>query len=234
MSGPTKSIRDQDSQSPDPLAAVSAAYDRLAPHWDGWSREVRPDWRIPYLDRLESRLAAGSDVLELGCGTGWPVADRLADAHNYLGLDVSTRMVEMAEQKVPTGRFRVADMIEADFPAQSFDAVIAFYSIIHVPRDSQPALFQLVHSWLKPGGYFVACLSAGDLPEGWEQNWLGGGPMFWSGYDADTNQELLAEAGFSLETSEVRTQLEGNEEARFLWIEARRPQVDSQPSTRPR
>ena len=227
MSGLRKSNRDHDSQSPDPLAAVSAAYDRLAPHWDGWSGEVRPDWRIPHLDRLQSRLAAGSDVLELGCGTGWPVAERLADSHHYLGLDVSTRMIELAEQKVPTGRFRVADMIEVDFPDRSFDAVIAFYSIIHVRRAAQPALFRRVRSWLKPGGWFVACLSAGDLPEGWEQDWLGGGPMFWSGYDADTNQDLLAEAGLSIETSDVRTQLEGDEEVRFLWVEARRPQVES-------
>lgn len=44
--------------------------------------------------------------------------------------------------------------------------------------------------------------------------------MYWSGFDADTNQKLLEEAGFRLDSAKVRTQTEGDTEVRFLWVEA--------------
>ncbi|MFP3883541.1 MAG: nucleotidyltransferase domain-containing protein [Actinomycetota bacterium] len=206
-----------------PSSAVAAGYDQLASRWDDWTGEVFPDLRATYLERLEARLSPGSAVLELGCGTGCPVGAHLAPVHSYLGVDASPQMVGLARQHVPDGQFQVADMTTLDLPDNSFDAVVAFYSIIHVPRDRQPDLFSRVGSWLRPGGYFVGCLSAGDLPEGWEDSWLGGGPMYWSGFDADTNRRLLEEAGLEVDSAEVLTQMEGDTEVRFLWVEARRP-----------
>lgn len=204
----------------DPCSAVVASYDQLASYWDDWADDVHPDLRAEYLERLEDRLSPGSDVLELGCGTGQPVAARLALAHRYVGVDSSPRMVELAQRNVPEGQFQVADMTALDLPENSFDAVVAFYSIIHVPRDDQPELFSRIRSWLRQGGLFVGCLSSGDLPEGWEDDWLGGGPVYWSGFDADTNRSILEEAGFRLDNAAVRTQMEGDTEVRFLWVEA--------------
>lgn len=204
----------------DPSAAVVAGYNQLASSWGDWADGVSRDLRAIYLDRLEARLSPGSDVLELGCGTGRPVAARLAPTHRYVGVDSSPRMVELARRNVPDGKFQVADMAAVYVPENSLDAVVAFYSIIHVPRQQQPDLFSRIRSWLRPGGHFVACLTSGDLPEGWEDNWLEGGPMYWSGFDADTNRSLLEEAGFRLDSSEVHAQLEGDTEVHFLWVDA--------------
>lgn len=222
MSGRSGFIKGGDESPPadDPSSAVVAGYEHLASSWDDWVGAAHPDLRTEYVERLETRLSPGSDVLELGCGTGRPVAVRLASVHRYLGVDSSPRMVELAQQNVSDGRFQVADMTVLDLPENGFDAVVAFYSIIHVPRDDQPALFSRIRSWLRPGGLFVGCLSSGDLPEGWEDNWLGGGPMYWSGFDADTNRRLLEEAGFWLDKAEVRTQMEEDNEVLFLWVEA--------------
>lgn len=213
---------DEGSVVDDPSATVVAGYDRLACSWDDWAGAV-PDLRATYLERLEARLSPGSDVLELGCGTGEPVAARLAPTHDYLGVDSSPRMVELAQHNVAGGRFHVAEMTAFDLPENSLDAVVAFYSIIHVPRDNHPGLFSRIRSWLRPGGYFLGCLTSGDLPQGWEDNWLGRVPMYWSGFDADTNRSLLREAGFRLDHAEVRTQMEEDTEVRFLWVEAHRP-----------
>ncbi len=209
----------------DPAAAVVAGYDQLASHWDDWADDVHPDLRAEYLKRLEAQLSPGSDVLELGCGTGRPVAARLATIHRYVGIDSSPQMVKLAQRSVPDGRFHVADMTALNLSANSFDAVVAFYSVIHVPRDDQPELFSRIRSWLRPNGLFVGCLTGGDLPEGWEDDWLGGGPMYWSGFDADTNRRLLEEAGLEVGSSEVIAQMEGDTEVCFLWVEAHRSQV---------
>lgn len=223
MSGRSGFIEtDGDGGSPadDPSSAVVAGYDQLASYWDDWADDVHPDLRAEYLERLEDRLSPESDVLELGCGTGQPVAARLVLAHRYVGVDSSPRMVELAQRNVPEGQFQVADMTALDLSENSFDAVVAFYSIFHVPRDDHPGLFSRIRSCLRPGGLFFGCLSSGDLPGEWEGDWLGGGPMFWSGFDADTNQSLLEEAGFRLDSAEVRTQMEGDTVTRFLWVEA--------------
>lgn len=50
--------------------------------------------------------------------------------------------------------------------------------------------------------------------------------MYWSGFDADTNRRLLEEAGLEVDSSEVISQMEGDTEVRFLWVEAHRPRVD--------
>lgn len=224
-SGDINGDGDEGSTVVDPASAVAAGYDHLAPLWDGWAGDVHPDVRAEYLKRLEDRLSPGSNVLELGCGTGRPVGARLATEHSYLGVDASPQMVELAQRSVPDGRFQVADMTALDLPENGFDAVVAFYSIIHVPRDHQPGLFSRIRSWLRPGGLFIGCLTAGDLSEGWEDNWLGGGPMYWSGFDADTNRRLLEDAGLEVESSQVIFQMEGDTEVSFLWVEAHRPLV---------
>jgi SAM-dependent methyltransferase len=149
------------------------------------------------------------------------VAALLAPHHQYQGVDLSPEMVHAATHNVPSGRFHVADMRDFEHPAGSLDAVVAFYSIIHVPRSDQPALFRRIHSWLRPGGYFIANLTAGDLAEGWEDDWLGAGPMYWSGHDAVTNLQLLGDAGFNVIEAKVIQQMEGDEPVRFQWTRAR-------------
>jgi hypothetical protein len=62
----------------------------------------------------------------------------------------------------------------------SADAVAAFYSLIHVPLADQQALFPRIRDWLRPGGYFLAIVGAGQ--------WTGTAPylgadMFWDHAD---------------------------------------------------
>src|SRR5204863_355763 len=86
---------------------------------------------------------------------------------------------------VPLGR---ADFTQLDFAAASFDAITALYSIVHVPRDEQPALLERIARWLKPDGLFLASLSHVGGPDATHE-WLGV-EMFFSGFDADTNRRL--------------------------------------------
>ncbi len=207
--------------SVDPVATVVAGYDRLASRYDAWAGQVTPDHRGHVLDWLDTQLAPGDPVLELGPGTGVPVAARLAGRYEYLGVDASAGMVRRAERNTPGAAFRVADMRTLDFPAGSFAAVVAFYSIIHVPRADQPALFAAMRRWLWPAGVFAGSLHAGDEPAGTDDDWLGAGPMYWSGFAADVNVRLLEDAGFGVVAADVHTQQEPDGEVRFLFVTAR-------------
>ncbi|MDX6475516.1 MAG: hypothetical protein QOH95_1027, partial [Gaiellaceae bacterium] len=90
----------------------------------------------------------------------------------------------------------------------------------HVPRELLPGIFARIHRWLRPGGYFLAALGAGDT-EGWEGEWLGV-PMYFSSYPPETNSRLLQEAGFELLRDEPVTIVEPEGPVTFHWVLGRR------------
>ncbi|MET9627694.1 class I SAM-dependent methyltransferase [Lentzea sp. NPDC006480] len=196
---------------------VEAGYDAMAPQYLSWSAEIADDPRLRYLDDFDSRLEAGAKVLELGCGAGIPVARKLAERHDVLGVDLSQRQVGLAQANVPGARFEKADMTALDFPDGTFDGIAAFYSILHVPRAEQPALIAKIAKWLKPGGFFLASLGTGtpDVTE----TWLGV-EMFFGSNTPARNRELLAEH-LEIVTDDLVTMHEPDP-ATFHWVLARR------------
>ena len=165
----------------DPIETVAAGYDRLAAVWDDWACEVNPDLRLEYTRRLTLDVDGGANVVELGCGTGRPVGCALAQTFDYVGVDVSPEMVRIASENCPDGQFFVGDMTSLSFPDASLAGVVAFHSIIHVPREYHAGLFQDVYRWLQAGGWFVASLGTTAQDAGTDPDWLGAGMMFWSG-----------------------------------------------------
>ena len=210
--------------SADPFGheVVAGSYDRFAGTYATWADAIRPALREVYVDLLREQLEPGSRVVELGCGPGVPVAAMLAPDYDYEGIDLSAEMVRIAASNVPSGRFSVGDMRHIEYPSESLGAVVALFSIIHVPNHEHAALFARVHRWLKPGGWFLAALTSRAFEAGTEPDWLGHGPMFWSGWEPATNDQLLREAGFDLVRSEARRQVEGDVdgdiETEFHWV----------------
>jgi cyclopropane fatty-acyl-phospholipid synthase-like methyltransferase len=201
-------------------ATVQAGYDELAPRFGEWMARVEGDPWAHFLEQLADRLEPGAPVLDLGCGNGEKTV-RLAGLFDVTGVDISEEQLRLARAEVPRATFVRADFAGIEFPAESFDAVTAFYSISHVPREEHRELFAKVLRWLRPGGLFLASLSANGTSD-WTDEWLGV-QMFFSGHDADTNRRLLRELGFELLRDEVVTMREPESDATFLWVLARKP-----------
>jgi SAM-dependent methyltransferase len=194
---------------------VRAGYDALAPRFGEWMTSIEGDPWKRFIEELERRLPAGARVLDLGCGGG-SKTKQLAERFDVVGVDISEEQLRLARAEVPQATFIQADLAELDVPAESFDAVTAFYSITHDPREEHEALFERIHGWLKPDGLFVGSLGARGS-EDWTGEWLGV-EMFFSSHDADTDRRLLQEVGFRLLLDEVVTMREPEGEATFLWV----------------
>lgn len=199
---------------------VEAGYDALAGRFGEWMARVEGDPWERFVDELADRLPAGARVLDLGCGNGAKIA-RVADRFDVVGVDISERQLQLARAAVPEATFHQADFTELDLPAETFDAVTALYSIVHVPRDEQPALFARILYWLKPGGLFLASLSHVGGEDRVDE-WLGV-DMFFSGFDANTNRRLVREAGFELIDDQLVWMQEPEMEVAFLWVLVRKP-----------
>ncbi|WP_438489858.1 class I SAM-dependent methyltransferase [Streptomyces sp. S186] len=202
----------------DPKDIVRRGYDAAALRYEevyGGEGKYRP-----VLRELRRRIPAGGTVLDLGCGSGVPVARTLAAAgHRVTGIDISEVQIRRARERVPEAEFLHGDASAASFAAASFDAVVSFYALIHLPLAEQPPLLHRVAEWLRPGGWFVAITGSGAWT-GVEEDWLGGGaPMWWSHADAATNRAWITQAGLTVEREEFVPEGDGGHA--LFW--ARRP-----------
>jgi SAM-dependent methyltransferase len=207
---------------PDPVAVVAAGYDRVADRYQAWSGGRPSGPRLRALELADRLIPVGADVLELGCGAGVPMTARLAVGRHLLGVDVSAEQIRRARENVPSATFVQADLTTIEREPESLDAVVAFYSLTHVPRERLAGLFERILRWLRPGGVFIASLGVEDDPGGVDEDWLGV-PMYFSQFSARVNRRLVAEAGFEIEQAEVLAEPGDRFGARFLWIVARAP-----------
>lgn len=202
---------------------VESGYDLMAEQYLATKNREDP-LALEALQDLTSLLPRNAAVLDLGCGAGVPATRWLSDqGFAVTGVDVSARQLDLARNYVPEATFIKADMTEVSFAPESLDAVVAFHSIIHVPRTEHPALLGRIHRWLRPEGAFLATMTLTDY-EGRDDDWEGwGAPMVWSHYDGDTNVAMLRKAGFGIHYAEPRTGGgTGDESETWLWVLARK------------
>ena len=179
--------------------------------------------RDKYLNVLTESLPAGAWILELGCGAGVPMSKCLARQFSVVGVDISREQLLLATNNVPEAGLVLADMTRLCFKDNAFDAVAAFYSITHVPRNEHFQLLADIYRILRPGGKLVATMGAGDLPDSVEQDWLGI-PMFFSHFDGSRNDALFTKAGFDIIIADDENELEYGRPVCFHWIVARKPE----------
>lgn len=216
----------------DPKRVVEAGYDRICErygklydaHHEG--RELREEYLALLLDRLEP----ASTVLDIGSGNGVPVAQAIAGRYRVTGVDISGGQVELARRHVPAAAFIKADIMATDFPAATFDAVVSFYALLHIPREEHWTLLCRTYRWLRPGGWLLVNLAAGDDPGTVypAEGGFFGVRMYFSHFTADRNEALVRGAGFEVLRADLREQLAWNEDQSssrevFLWVLARKP-----------
>ena len=181
----------------DPLvdykALVQSSYDRCAAAYSRARLEdVHPELGLP-----SELLDDGASVLDIGCGAGVPITRALAERFAVTGVDISGEMIRQAKANVPGASFVHGGIMSVDFAASSFDAVVAFYSIFHLPREEHTTLFSRVHSWLKPSGYLMCTLSHSDEMAYTEDDFFGV-TMYWSNYGLRDYVQILTGLGFSI------------------------------------
>jgi SAM-dependent methyltransferase len=128
-------------------------------YWDGpddTSTIEEATNRFTHLLVSHLRLEPGDRVLDVGCGIGKPALQMASSTGaSVLGISISALQVEQANERAKaegmTGQvsFRHADAMDMPFEDASFDAALAFESIIHMDR---PTALREIARVLKPGG----------------------------------------------------------------------------------
>jgi ubiquinone/menaquinone biosynthesis C-methylase UbiE len=165
---------------------VKAYYDRRAPEYDDWwlgrglySDRERPGWEDE-LGLLEDAIRELPPVrtLDVACGTGFLTRHLRGDV---TGLDASERMLEVAREQAPAGRFQQGDALSLPFADSSFDRVFTSYFYCHL-ESSERERFLAEARRVAPELVVVASVRGdGDDLERWEERRLKDGSS-WSVY----------------------------------------------------
>lgn len=214
---------------------MKASYDAIAvPYNEAFASEndsVRRNYLSQLLQLLPQVAPEKACVLELGCGAGIPGTKTLLETKrpeiHVLANDLSSTQIDLARQRL--GNFeeagklelRQGDMMDLEFDPASLDAVVAFYSIIHLPRTEQTELMRKIAKWLKPGGLLLANFSRDEIPYLVDPTWLGQekGWTYWSGWGEVGSVKMVEEAGLSIVVKEVVEKTDND--ASFLWVIAK-------------
>jgi len=202
---------------------VRAGYDEMAAAYAEWARSAESNRkRDRWVEALARSLPAGTTLLDLGCGPGHEMACWSRAGLKLTGVDLSPANLARARTHAPGATFLCADMTRQMFSLQSFEVVVAFYSLIHVPRRQQARLLRRTQAWLKPGGLFIANLAARPFAAMYDGHWLGT-PMYWSSLGAGQARRLLKKAGYSLLREELAVETDFGRKNTFFWFVARKP-----------
>ncbi len=184
----------------DPKEIVRIGYDAIGARWAA-ARPKQPE-AGKLLEQLMASLPKGAWVLDVGCGDGVLLTHSLSHHCQVVGVDISRVQLDSARENVPSAEFFCQDMTTLALPDASFDAIVSYYAIIHVPREEHPALLANLHRMLKPSGRALLCMGMGDLPGGVEDNFLDA-KMYWSHFDQSTNLRMLSESRFKILGTEI-------------------------------
>ncbi len=207
----------------DPKDIVERGYDRIGAEYERWSEGATDHARERNARVLLDGLPEGAAVLDLGSGSGELLTRQLAGRFRVTGIELSSRMVELARRNVPNATFIRGDMASVEFAPGSFDGVCAFYSLTHLPPEELPAVLRRAADWLRPGGLFVASMGVTEDPGGVEDDWVAGVPMYFAARSAEKNEELIEEAGLRVASARLESINEEGGDITFLWVVARKP-----------
>ena len=174
---------------------------------------------------LIEALPPKAKVLDLGSGTGRPVAGLLAAAgHDVTGYDIAPKMVEIARAQVPAARFELGDLRELTFEDASWDAITTFFSLLQLTRAEQETVIGRLAAWVKPGGLVLLATVPADV-DGLDIVFMGH-PVRASSFTAEALTGLLRAAGLEIVREEQAEFVPDHPDAApepHVYLTARRP-----------
>lgn len=168
-------------------------YDDIAAWFD--QNRTRSLMEKPYLDAALALVPAAPAVLDLGCGTGEPIAAYLIEhGAQVTGIDGAGAMIDMCRTRFASHSWIVGDMRSVDLGTQ-FDIVIAWHSFFHLTADEQRAMFARFAAHLRTGGVLVFT-SGSKAGVAWGE--MQGHKIHHDSLSADEYRTLAAAHGFTV------------------------------------
>jgi SAM-dependent methyltransferase len=172
---------------------ILPAYEREAARW---ARERnRALWEEPALAATVAGRAPGLRVLDLGCGSGEPIAAWYADRGDRVtAVDGAAAMIAECAARVPDAQTVQADMRGLAL-GRRFDVILAFNAFFHLSATDQRAMFPVFAAHAAPGARLLFTSGPAEIAG---VGRVGDSAVYHASLSPDTCRALLARAGFSV------------------------------------
>jgi SAM-dependent methyltransferase len=178
----------------DPSAAcIIDLYERHARAWDG--DRGRSLFERGWLDSFREVAGDGAPILDLGCGSGEPIARYLIECgHAITGVDSSPTLIELGAARFPAHHWIVCDMRHLALGAR-FGGILAWDSFFHLAPDDQRAMFSIfrAHAARSAALMFTSGPREGEAIGSYQ-----GEPLYHASLDPTEYGMLLRANGFEM------------------------------------
>lgn len=182
-------------------------------HGAAWAK-LRNDHLIeePWLDRFCALMPTGSAVLDIGCGSGLPIAGELIRrGFDVTGVDGTPAMLALFQRNLPGVATHLADMRQLALDRR-FSGLLAWDSFFHLSPADQRGMFPRFQAHAAPGATLM--FTSGNT-EGEAVGELEGDPLYHGSLDPEEYRGLLDAAGFAVIAHVVEDPACGH---RTIWL----------------
>jgi 2-polyprenyl-3-methyl-5-hydroxy-6-metoxy-1,4-benzoquinol methylase len=135
------------------------SYNAIASSWDAARHSFYGRERY-YLDIFLEGLPVPSRILDLGCGTGRPMAEYiLSRGHDLTGVDQASKLLEFAVRRFPQGNW-IESRIQDFESTEHFAGVVCWDALFHIERSLHDVVLLRIAKILCAGGRLMLTLGA--------------------------------------------------------------------------
>lgn len=206
-------------------------WERLSSSYDA----VAGEYEATFLDELDGKPqdqamlrefveATSNPIADLGCGPGQIGRFVRSHGRTVVGVDISAEMARLASGRLDAAL--VSDIRQLPFAGASLGGVVAFYSLIHLPREELDVALAEIYRVLRPGGRLLLAAHEGHgLVE--QQEFLGHSvPFVATLFSLDELMDATGRSGLHLTMSQRRDPLESEHQTGRLYIAAEKTLSD--------
>jgi len=197
-----------------PEDSVIGVYQRHGATWAGLRGERLSEGS--WLDRFCALIPSGGPVLDIGCGSGVPLARELIRrGFDVTGIDATPTMLELFRRNLPGTPAHLADMRELAL-GRRFAGLLAWDSFFHLSPEDQRPMFARFQAHAEPGAALM--FTSGDV-EGSAMGTLEGEVLYHGSLGSQEYRELSDAAGFEVIAHVLQDPMCGG---RTVWLARQR------------
>ncbi|MEI7578409.1 MAG: class I SAM-dependent methyltransferase [bacterium] len=114
------------------------------------------------LEEFMGLLQPSAHILDAGCGFGRDSKVFTENGFQVTGIDLSENMITAARKYAPKALFEIADLNALSFKPNSFNAIWAMSSLVHLDFDQVAKVIQDFYTLLKKNGILFICVKNGQ------------------------------------------------------------------------
>ena len=156
------------------------------------------------LERFATAVRNQGLVGDLGCGPGQVARYLHQRGVAVVGLDLSPRMVELARQLNHDIEFQQGDMVKLPAQDMSWAGIVAFYSIINIPRSEVVAVLSEWRRVLQPGGLVLLSFHRGQQEQHVDTLWDKPISLDFTFFECAEMEGYLRQAGYVVQERRER------------------------------